>query len=61
MLSKKIEEKIDTLDIDGIITSDDLKKHLEKADDEFQISKNLREALNYYANNLYKENPLTII
>ena len=38
-----------------------IKKHLEKADDEFQISKNLREALNYYANNLYKENPLTII
>lgn len=29
-LIKKIEEKIDTLDIDGIITSDDLKKHLEK-------------------------------
>ena len=26
-----------------------------------KISKNLREALNYYANNLYKENPLTII
>lgn len=38
-----------------------IKKHLEKADDEFQISKNLREALNYYANNLYKENSLTII
>lgn len=38
-----------------------IKKHLEKANDEFQISKNLREALNYYANNLYKENPLTII
>ena len=29
-LIKKIEEKIDTLDIDGIITSDDLKRHLEK-------------------------------
>ena len=38
-----------------------IKKHLEKADDEFQISRNLREALNYYANNLYKENPLIII
>lgn len=38
-----------------------IKKHLEKADDEFQISKNLREALNYYANNLYKENSLIII
>lgn len=38
-----------------------IKKHLEKADDEFQISRNLREALNYYANNLYKENSLTII
>ena len=38
-----------------------IKKHLEKTDDEFQTSKNLREALNYYANNLYKENSLTII
>ncbi len=29
-LIKKIEDKINSIDIDGIITSDDLKKHLEK-------------------------------
>lgn len=45
----------------GMLSAYHMKKSMEKSNAEFQIGKNLSEALNYYANSLYKGSSLTII
>ena len=45
----------------GMLSAYHMEKSMEKSNAEFQIGKNLSEALNYYANSLYKGSSLTII